>query len=116
MAGCLLAGVCASPYTPETPNVPDSQFTPLENGIPHPTFGCDGAVVVTPQPGTQFADPLGSVPASATSFYAKAARLHMTWVSTMECTPTGITHQLVPAGQAAPPPDDPNSFYASDNW
>ncbi len=92
VAACLLVGVAhAGNKKSEPANLDPSQFTALADGIPHPTVGCDGAVVLTPRPGTEFADPLGNVPDSATSFYAKAASLHMKWASTMHCTHTGDT-------------------------
>ena len=106
MAGCLLASVSyAGSYTPEPADVSGPHFTSLENAIAHPTIGCGGAVVLTPQPGTQFADPLQNTPGSVTSFYAKAASLNMTWVSTLTCTHTGITHQLGAPGPDVPTPD-----------
>jgi hypothetical protein len=118
MSGCLLAGTAlAAAPAPEPPDVPGSHFTSLENAVTHPTVGCDGAVVQTPQPGTQFADPLRSTPSSAISFYAKAASLHVTWLSTMGCIHTGATHMPTPAS----PPDlldapDSDTIIESSNW
>ncbi|MGB8379611.1 MAG: G1 family glutamic endopeptidase [Rhodanobacteraceae bacterium] len=95
MAGCALAAFTSAAYAAE-PQATDPDFTALADGIRHPTQGCDGAVVLTPRPGTQFADPLGSHPESATSFFAKAASLHVHWASTVTCTHTGLTHRRLP--------------------
>jgi hypothetical protein len=70
----------------------DQKYTALQDGIPHPTDGCGGALIVTPRPGTQFADPIGGTPESVTAFYAKAARLDMTWASAAHCIHTGLVH------------------------
>lgn len=64
------------------------------NAIMHATHGCGGAVVLTPQPGTQFSMSGTDAP---DSFYGKAARRGVTWASTMDCTSTGRTHALVPS-------------------
>lgn len=87
--------------------------------LEYPTSGCNGAVVLTPLPGQQFAPAIKGEPAGATSFYAQAAAHHVTWATSMHCTPSGRTHVLVPApGQA---PDALHAFgitndYQSVNW
>jgi hypothetical protein len=93
-----------------------ASFTLLSNAVTHPTIGCGGAVVQTPQPGTQFADPLLTLPNSAISFYAKAASLNATWLSTLDCTATGLTHVLIPGAPNAPMSADENTVYSSTNW
>ncbi len=93
-----------------------SRFTALSDAIRHPTEGCDGAVVLTPRPGTQFADPLASEPQSAASFFAKAAALHATWATTMHCTHTGVVHALEPALDDNGDDVQPNSFIATQNY
>jgi hypothetical protein len=89
-------------------------FTDLGDAIRHPTNGCGGLIVLTPRPGTQFADPLGHAPGSVEPFFAKAARLNVRWQSTLACVSTGIKHQFVPA----PPPADSNiqNTVYSYNW
>ncbi|MGA8277979.1 MAG: G1 family glutamic endopeptidase [Rhodanobacteraceae bacterium] len=109
VAACLLVGVAHASNKPSEPaDLDPSQFTALADGIPHPTVGCDGAVVLTPRPGTEFADPLGTLPDSATSFFAKAASLHMRWASTLRCTHTGDTHWPGSTEPSAPMPSGPN--------
>jgi hypothetical protein len=80
--------------------------TDLRDAVLHPTSGCGGFVLRTPRPGTQFADPLGNVPGSVEPFFAKAARLHVKWASTVTCRPTNLRHPpqpyCPPPGKAAP--------------
>jgi hypothetical protein len=87
MVGAGTAGAAGNPAAGT-----EQKYTALEDGIPHATVGCDGARVLTPRPGTQFADPVGAMPESAISFYAKAASLDVTWASTLHCNHTGLVH------------------------
>ena len=112
VAGTSLTGTYASGVEEAGSPPPTS----LENALEHPTIGCGGAVVQTPRPGTQFADPLLTAPKSAISFYAKAASLNATWLSTLDCTATGRTHVLIPAAPNAPTSGDENTAYISLNW
>jgi hypothetical protein len=67
----------------ETPAI-----TGIANAIQHATTGCDGAVVFTPQPGTQFFPLTINMPEGGQSFYAKAAQRNVKWLDTMSCIPT----------------------------
>ncbi len=100
LVACLLGGVAhAGNKQSEPVDLDPSQFTALADGIPHPTVGCDGARVLTPRPGTQFADPIQDLPESVTSFYAKAANLDVTWADSIHCSHSGIVHW---PGESAP--------------
>lgn len=92
-----------------------ANFTALADAIEHATTGCGAAVVRTPRPGTQFADPLSASGGATESFFAQAARQNVTWASSVSCTSTGRTHALVPAS-----PGKVNSVISSglvsDNW
>jgi hypothetical protein len=77
----------------------DAQFTPLDQAVEHVSIGCPGIIVRTPRPGTQFADPLAHVPSRAESYFAKAARLGVTWLSDVSCSETNVRHDFV----AVPP-------------
>lgn len=78
------------------PSVSAEDVTDLRDAIQHPTNGCHGFVLRTPRPGTQFANPVEAVPGSVEPFFAKAARLHVTWASSATCIPTGIRHPIQP--------------------
>lgn len=84
--------------------------TDLRDAIQHPTTGCRGLVLQTPRPGTQFADPLSHVPGSVEPFFSKAARLHVTWQSSVTCTETNVRHVAQPLCPS--PVTPPNSC----NW
>jgi hypothetical protein len=86
-------------------------FTDLRDAIQHPTSGCGNFVLDTPRPGTQFANPLAHVPGSVEPFFAKAARLHVKWQSSVTCRETDLRHYGQPL---CPPPGValPNSC----NW
>ncbi|MFT3792622.1 MAG: G1 family endopeptidase [Rudaea sp.] len=67
----------------------------------------------TPKPGTQFAPSTISMSQDAESFYAKAARLNVTWLDHMECQSTGIVHGRISSGTAYSSVTD---SYLSGNW
>ncbi|MFT3789517.1 MAG: hypothetical protein QM741_00255 [Rudaea sp.] len=64
-----------------------SPVTGIEDAISHATDECNGAVVLTPQPGTEFIPLDIKTPDGVESFYGKAPRLQVTWLDTMTCTP-----------------------------
>lgn len=55
---------------------------------------------MTPAPGTQFADPVGSVPPGMVSFFEQAARRNVTWLSSMHCIKTGHGHVFIPGPES----------------
>ena len=68
-----------------------------------------------PLSGQQLLPKAGLVPSTSVSFYGQAAALHVKWLTTLQCTHTGITHELVPASGAANTTDIGNG-YISSNW
>lgn len=83
--------------------------------LEYPTSGCDGAVLIVPLPGQQLLPKSGFISSSAASFYGQAAARHVQWLTSMQCTSTGITHVLVPAQENATA-GAINSGYTSHNW
>ena len=79
------------------------------------TTGCDGAVVQTPLPGHQFVTPSNGLSTAATTFYARAAANHVTWLTSIHCTHTGRTHVLAPLPQGEANSAISNA-YISANW
>ena len=55
----------------------------------------------TPAPGTQFAGPNLKVPPGVVPFFEEAARRNVTWLSSMHCTRTNLTHVFVPTPDAS---------------
>jgi hypothetical protein len=92
-----LVGSGTAIAAPSPPDASRQESTRLEHALTFSTIGCGGAVLQTPQPGTQFAADEADLAAPARAFYALAAAHNVTWLSSMECEHTGRTHVLVPA-------------------
>jgi hypothetical protein len=60
------------------------------------TEGCNGAVLLAPPPGKQFAAPSVLRAGKVEGFYEKAARLNAVWTTSLKCTSTGLSHKLSP--------------------
>lgn len=104
-AACFLCGLIASTggwaQSIGSAEVSSGQtYTALEDGIQHATKNCGGAIVTTPRSGTQFQAKAIAMPAGMESFYAKAARLKVTWYDTMECVKTGKIHSPIASGSS----------------
>jgi hypothetical protein len=71
-----------------------------------------------PLPGRQLLPKAGLGPSAAASFYGQAAALHVKWLTSMQCTHTGITHELVPASGLANTANISNvsNSLLSSNW
>jgi hypothetical protein len=72
--------------------------TGMEHANYHATKNCgDGVTAMTPQSGTDLM-PIdeSNVPPEVDTLYRRAARQHVTWISTVECGKTNITHRKDP--------------------
>ncbi|MBS0569709.1 MAG: hypothetical protein JSS28_03815 [Proteobacteria bacterium] len=83
--------------------------------LEYPTSGCGGAVLQVPLPGKQLVPQTAGIPVSATSFYGRAAARHATWLTSLQCTHTGITHELKPSTEGMDTVGI-NNGYVSGNW
>ncbi len=85
----------------------EALVTPPEDVLTYATTGCGGAIVQTPWPGEQFSAASLGLPDSVELFYAKAARLNVTWLLSMNCTHTHRSHALTPSTVSAAPSQTP---------
>jgi hypothetical protein len=116
---CAVTGAPVAMAATGAPDASVPEPTRLEHALTFATTGCGGAVLQTPQPGTQFASDDADMPAPARSFYALAAQHRVRWLSSIDCERTGRTHALIPAesdGKDAPGVQSVNTNYTSSNW
>ncbi len=92
--------ICVAFLRAATAYADSAAVTSMENAVPHATNGCNGALVYTPQPGTQFFPVTVNMPQGGEAFYAQAARRNVRWLETMTCKPTQ-THASISNSHAA---------------
>jgi hypothetical protein len=79
----------------------------------HAAAGCAGTVVRAPRAGQPMTAAEADAPAALDGFFAKAAKHHVTWLSSMTCGTSSVIHRLRPAAGAH---GTANTTIQSGNW